>query len=303
MAKNYHNQAILSLMGANIIWGAASPIFKLTLQDLPPFTLAFVRFFGAMLIMLPFAADKLWIDKKDWLKIIFLSLSGVTVNISFFFLGLQLAPAINAPIIASSGPVFLYIFSIFILKEKNHPKVLLGTIIALFGVLTIIGQPFILRRLDREFIGNIFFLIATLGSVGHAVFSKEVLPKYQAITVTFWSFLIGNLTFFPFFVQEMVKYHPFMNVDYRGLLGIIFGIFFSSALAYFLFEWSIEKLPVQEVGVFTYIDPVVATLIAVPLLKETITIVFLAGSLMVFSGIFIAEGRLQYHPWHNLKKI
>lgn len=35
----------VALVIANIIWGGASPIFKYALQNIPPFTLAFIRFF------------------------------------------------------------------------------------------------------------------------------------------------------------------------------------------------------------------------------------------------------------------
>lgn len=175
-------------------------------------------------------------------------------------------------------------------------------IISLIGVLVIVGQPLLSRGVNGEILGNLFFVLATIGAVGHAVFSKEIMPKYSAVTVTFWSFLIGSITFFPFFVYEMINLHPLTSLDSRGLTGIVFGIFLSSALAYFLFEWGTKKLAAQEIGLFTYIDPVAAIIIAIPLLHETITPIFIIGSLLVFSGIFIAEGRLHYHPLHKLRK-
>ena len=84
-------------------------------------------------------------------------------------------------------------------------------------------------------------------------------------------------------------------------LGILFGVFLSSALAYFLFNYGIAKIKTQEVGLFTYIDPIVAVLIAAPLLQEYPTAHFFAGTLLVFGGIFFAEGRVHWHPFHKLK--
>lgn len=299
---NNKNKAILALIIANIIWGAASPIFKLALQNLPPFTLAFLRFFGAMLLLLPFATPSFWIGKKDWLKLILLSLFGITINITFFFFGLKHAPSINAPIIASSGPVFLYIFSILILHEKPHQKVFLGIMASLIGVLIIIGQSVFEQGVNGAVLGNLFFVLATLGAVGHAIFSKEILHKYKAITITFWSFLIGQLTFLPFFIYEMIYLHPLDTIDSRGWFGLFYGVIFSSAIAYFLFEWGISQLEAQEVGLFTYIDPIAAIVIAIPLLGEAITPIFLAGSILVFLGIFLAEGRIHWHPLHKLRR-
>jgi drug/metabolite transporter (DMT)-like permease len=103
---------VLALVIANIIWGGASPIFKFALQNIPPFTLAFIRFFFAGLIFLPLALKNFQkVNLRSWLEIFLVSFFGIFINITFFFLGLKKTESINVPIIASSGPVFLYIFS------------------------------------------------------------------------------------------------------------------------------------------------------------------------------------------------
>lgn len=301
-SNKLHNQAIFALIAANIIWGAASPIFKLALENLPPFTLAFLRFFVASIFLFPLAYKNLKIQKADWLNLILVSIFGITINITFFFWGLLLAPSINAPIISSAAPVFIYIFSIFFLHEKNHPKVLLGTMTSLFGVLVIVIQPILSHGVDTQIIGNLFFIIATFGTVIHSIIGKKILDKYNPFTITFWSFLIGSLSFLPFFINEMVTIHPFETIDQRGLLGLSFGILLSSLAAYTLYHWGMKQIKAQEIGVFFYIDPIIAALIAIPLLGEKITGIFLFGSLLVFAGIFIAEGRLHYHPLHKLRR-
>src|SRR3989344_5113821 len=159
-----HQKGIIALIVANIIWGAASPIFKFSLQNISPFLLAFIRFYGATLILLPFAYPYLKIQKIDFMKVFLLSFFGVTVNIIFFFLALVHSPSINAPIIGSSGPIFIYLLSIFILKERPHTRVLLGLIFSLIGVLIIVGQPILSGELNGQLLGNIFLIIATLGS-------------------------------------------------------------------------------------------------------------------------------------------
>src|SRR3990167_381234 len=133
---------VLALIIANIIWGAAAPIFKLALTNIPPYTLAFIRFFFASLIFLPLAL-KHWqkINPKDFLIITVGVIVTITLHITFFFLGLQRTESINAPIIASSGPVFIYLLSMIILKEKKNLKVLFGMMVALLGVLVIILYP------------------------------------------------------------------------------------------------------------------------------------------------------------------
>ena len=296
-----NKSAIIALALASIIWGATAPIMKLTLAVVPVFTLAFLRFGTASLLLLPFVLKKLAIKEKDWPLVIAAAILGVTLNISFFFLGLKNAPSINAPIIASSGPIILILGSIFFLHEKPKKKVLLGTFISLIGVLIIIARPLFEAGFDlTAVIGNFYFVIATIAAVIHTLLAKELSSRYSALVISFWSFLIGSLSFFPLFWQETYSHGPII-LDIRGITGLVFGIFLSSTLAYSIYHWAIKQISASEVGVFTYIDPVVATVIALPLLKEVITPLFILGSFFVFSGIFVAEGRIHYHPFHHLR--
>ncbi|OGG20376.1 hypothetical protein A3D03_06030 [Candidatus Gottesmanbacteria bacterium RIFCSPHIGHO2_02_FULL_40_13] len=297
-----HNQGILALIIANIIWGAASPIFKWSLQNITPFTLAYWRFAVAALLLFPFCWNHLNFAKKDLPKFILLALSGVFFNITFFFFGLKYAPSVNAPVISSSAPIFLYLFAIFILHEKAKLKILLGTLISFLGVFVIVIQPLLNGQGMQLILGNIFFLLATIGNVIQVIICKDLLKKYKPVTITFWSFIIGSIAFLPFYLYEVFKYDPLHHLNINGISGLVFGIFLSSLAAYFLYAWGMEKIKAQEVGLFTYIDPLIAGAIATPLLGEEITLVFLLGAILIFAGIYVAEGRLHYHPLHKLIK-
>lgn len=290
------HQAILALIAANIIWGAASPIFKWSLTNIEPFTLAFLRFSLAALIILPFVIRHLTVRKEDRSTLVFLSLAGVTFNISFFFLGLKIAPAINAPIIATAGPLFLLASSSLFLKEKLKTKVIVGTATGFLGVSLIIFRPIAENGLDLAVLGNFLFVLATLTGVIHTVLIKKIIPHYEPMVLTFWAFVIGTVTFLPLFTIEVARFGFLPNLAFPGIVSILFGVLLCSATAYFLYHWSIKQLLAQEVGVFAYLDPIIAIVIAAPLLGEYPTPIYLLGAIFVFLGIFIAQGRLPYHP-------
>ena len=297
---------VAALIIANVIWGAASPIFKFALTNIPPFTLAFIRFFFAGLIFLPLAIGK-WqkLSLQQWIEIIFVGFFGITVNISFYFLALPKTESINVPIIASSGPIFIYLLSIIFLKEKPKLKILGGMLIALSGVLLIILSPLILdgkKLVIGAIEGNIFILIATFGTVFQTISARNILKKVNAIQVSTITFLFGSFTFIPFIKNEFINWN-FSHLNIAGLTGIIFGVFFSSALAYYFFYYGESKLKAQEVGIFTYVDPVTAIVVAAPLLHEYPNLFYIFGSLLIFGGIYLAEGRIHWHPFHKLKKI
>lgn len=293
--------AILCLIGANIIWGASAPIFKWALEDVQPFTLAFFRFFLSALVLLPFAMHNLKIKREDLYILLFLGVIGVAFRIAYFFYGLKLSSSINAPIIGSAAPVFLLIGSILLFHEKANKKVINGILLSFFGVLLVILQPIFEKGLDTSLLGNMFFLISMVLSVVYVFILKDLVKHYHPITILFWLFAIATITLFPFAFFEINTNGIASIFNTKAIIGIGFSVIFCTCLAYLLHTFGLRYIKTSEVGVFAYVDPFVAIAIAKPLLGEQVTTWFFVGAMFVFVGIFIAEGRIHYHPLHLLR--
>src|SRR3989344_2669433 len=295
--------AVLALILANIIWGASFPIYKWSLEVIPPFSFAFFRFFIGALIILPFVIRFLKVAKEDIPKLILISIISVTVQIPLLFFGLELSPSINAPIIISSGPIFLIVASVIFLKEKLKYKVLIGTLVSLLGVLAIILRPFLEGGLTGfGVLGNFLIFAATLCGVVQAIILKEITVKNNPLTVTFWMFLIGSIPLLPAVLWESASFN-LLELNMQGAIGLIYGVILAAVLAHYFLAFGIKFIKASEVGVFTYVDPIATIIVAVPLLHEAITFPYLVGAALVFLGIFIAEGRLHWHPLHKLREI
>lgn len=302
MKLSKYHLAILALIAANTIWGAAPPIFKWALHDIHPYTLALLRFIIPAIIIFPFAKGHLKVHKKDYLHVFLIGFFGITINIIFFFHGLLQAPSINAALIGSSAPIFIILFSLaFLKRERPKNKLVLGAFIGLFGVLLILVTP-LFKHGNIAALGNLLYLVSMSGGVTAVLLVRKVMKRNNPISITFWSFVTGSIGFVPFFIQEVHQYGFLTNINLQGLVGLAFGIFFSSLIAYFLQTWALKFLSAADVSVFTYIDPVVTLLIAAPLLGEFPDGVFVAGSVFVLLGIFMAEGRFHWHPFHLFLK-
>ena len=242
------------------------------------------------------------IEKVDIPKIIASSLIGITFAISFLFLGLRLAPSINAPIIFSSSPILLLLFAIFYLKEKPKSKVFIGTGISLIGVFLIILRPIFEHGFTGAILGNLFFILAIFSDSTSTIIVKKYINKYSPLTVVFWSFLIGSTLLLPAAAFETRNINFFDIFTYQGIIGIAYGVVLAAVIAHLLYTFGIKYIKISEIGIFAYVDPIATALVAIPLLNEEITFYYLLGSLLVFAGIFIAEGRIHYHPFHLLKE-
>lgn len=303
MSLSKHQKAVIALIIANIIWGAASPIFKWSLENIGTFTLAFLRFFIASYLVLPFTYNKLRVRREHILNLTLASIFGITLNISLFFIALSLTASINVPIIGSTGPVMLLIASSIFLREKLKPKVINGLFLSLIGILLIIIVPVYKTGIDTSILGNLLLIGATISSVIHTILMKKITNYYDAITLTFWSFFISSITFFPFMLYETATIGFLPGLDIKGIIGILFGAFLSSAAAYGLFQYAVKNMHASETGIFTYLDPFPAIIIAIPLLGEKLTAEYILGAVLVFLGIYLAESRIHYHPIHLLRNL
>lgn len=297
--------AVIAVLLSYLFWGAAPPIFKYALTDIPPFTLAFIRFFVAGIILLPFVMPHVKkITRKQLIQIVAGGLWGVSLNVGFLFVGLQYAPSINVHIISSLGPLVLYFLSIWLLKEKPHIQIVKGMLISLCGVAIIVFAPLIKAGYDIEqtysissqLLGNVFFIVAMIGGVMISIHTKRVIDKVDTLTITGVQFFVGALTFLPFMWHELLDW-SFAELTPPSWIGIIYGVIFSSVLAYWLHNYALKRMSAQEIGVYGYMMPVVAVLVAIPLLGEYPDAFFIVGSLFVFIGMFISER----HP--HLKKM
>lgn len=297
---NKHFLPFIALILASSIWGANNTVMKITLLSVPLFLLAFIRFGAASVLLLPFVVKKLRVKRQDWGRLLLCGLCGVTLNIAFFFSGIKLTTALNAGIIVSSTPIFTLLFANIFLKEKITYKLLAGSALGIAGIIVIIGRDILYNGLSLSPVGDLLMLAATLSFVAYEILSKRLFKTYNSSTITYYSFLIGALTFLPLAFFELIN-NPvwFTYLTATSFFGIGYGILCASLLAYSFWEWGLSKIEASRVGFFFYLDPVVSTIVAVLVLSEKITMPFVLGSLLIFAGLFLAEGRLPYHSAHQ----
>src|SRR5258706_8135203 len=303
MTFSVTKKAIIALILANIIWGATPPLMKWALTDVPTFTLAFLRYLIPSILLGIIAFKRLRIDKRDIPKIIVAAVTGTTLNIGLYFIGMHYTQSINVTVIASASPVFLLIGCMLFLNERPSKKTLLGNLMGLSGVLLIVIEPILVMQASKSFIGNLLLVGSAIASIVNTLIAKELVGKYSAMTLTFWTFFIGAISFLPLAGYEQLTQGLFItHLTLSGVVGIIYGSFFASFLAWLLFYYGLRRVLASETGVFMYIDPIATLIVAIPLLHEFPTPLFILGSLFVFFGIYIAEGRLHWHPLHRLLK-
>ncbi len=295
----------IALLIAHLIWGANFVVAKVTLDEFPPMSLAFLRFSLACLFLAPFVwvqIKKVKIDKKDLPKLAACGLLMITLNIAFFFEGISRTSAIDASLLTLIIPMFSVLIGWIYLKEKIYLINLGGVFLGLIGALIIVGLPQIITGSysSKTVIGNLLIIAASIVFVIGAVYSQKMLKKYSTLIVTAIAFLVGSVTFFAPAVREYLQ-----NPDWTqfitpvGILGLIYMTLLSSISAYFLFEWGLSKTSIVKADLFQYIEPFIAASLAVFLLGEKLSASFLTGAVFILAGVYLGTFAKEAHHRHH----
>jgi drug/metabolite transporter (DMT)-like permease len=285
--KNY--KAHIALVAANILFGINFPVAKSLMPNyFHPIEVIILR--AGISAILFFVVQQLFfkekIEKKDLLTLALCGLFGVTINQVLFFEGLNLSNTIDASIIMATIPVMVLLISIFLIKEKLTVAKLTGIIVGAAGAMITILYGKNISGGSDVLKGNIFLFINAFSYSIYFVIVKPMMGKYSPITVMKWTFLFGFLFIIPFTSHAFtnVKWEIFTGFTWSALAYIIVGTTF---LAYLLIAFSMKFVNPSVASYYNYLQPVVASMLAVLMYDEKITIVKIVSALMIFAGIYL----------------
>lgn len=135
------NLAYLYLTITVSAWGSLYVASKFVLQQVPTFTLLFLRYLlaGIVLLLVLLQRKPQKIAREDYKYIFFIGFAGYFLSVGAQLLGTKMADASLASLINAMNPVSIILFASLILKEKFTVNKLVAVIAAIVGTYIIIG--------------------------------------------------------------------------------------------------------------------------------------------------------------------
>ncbi|KKS13343.1 MAG: DMT(Drug/metabolite transporter) superfamily permease [Candidatus Daviesbacteria bacterium GW2011_GWB1_41_5] len=299
----------VAIILAHIIWGLNFLVAKLTLAEFPPMTLAFLRFFLATLLLVPFllAEKKIKIEKVDLPKLICVGILMASLNIAFFYMGLSRTTVIDASVLTMVIPIISVLGGWVILREKVYSANLIGIILGLGGTIAVIGIPLLFLGVQISasmMLGNFLIILASVSWVSGAILSKTICKKYSTLIITTAIFLTGAVTFLiPALLEYLQNPGWISQVTYLGIFGLVFITIGASICSYFLFEWGLARVGVIKADLFQYIEPAVAVTLGVLILNEQLRFSFIIGGLLIAIGVYWSTLLKKDHKHHRAHRV
>ncbi|RNC88353.1 MAG: DMT family transporter [Winogradskyella sp.] len=284
--------AIFALFMVQLLYGLNYTFAKIVINDnyIKPFAFVILRVVGATMLfwVFSFLFPKEKVERKDYIKFFTAAIFGVAINMLLFLKGLELTTPIHAASIVTITPVIILILSALILKEKITTLKVIGVTLAFSGALalTLFGES--TREGDNIVLGNTFIFINAISYSIYIILIKQLTEKYHPFTFIKWLFLFGCFMVIPFGYNQLKEIHweTFTPYVYFSVGFVIIGATFAT---YILNPYALSKLKASTVGVFIYLQPVIAGLFATVMGADVIDVVKLVAMLLIFSGVYLVS--------------
>lgn len=306
---NRRTTAALYLLLVSLIWGAASPIVKNTLQWFDPWLFLTYRFAISTLIALPYLAfsrAKLPVKASDQWLVLITGFISAPLSLFLFFEALDKTTALSGSLITAAGPLFLILGGVLFFRDRIGRNEKIGITIAILGTLLTVVGPLILNgHADTlgKLEGNGLMLLAVITDIVGALLSKEAMKKgINATLVAQTQFVVGFVVFLPllFLITTPEEaWFTIVTAPWQAHLGVLYMALLSGIVAYTIRNIAIKTIEVSESALYQYLQPLWAAILAVLWLKEAITPSYIAGGLVITVGVYLAEQKRARHPSHN----
>jgi drug/metabolite transporter (DMT)-like permease len=283
----------LEALFAVVVWGASFIATKITVGQISPTTVVWLRFaIGIPILLLAVIMRKQFAFPKgnEWWYFALLGFLGITFHQWLQSNGLRTAQATTTAWIVSTSPAFIAILGWLVLKEKLKLVQSLGIVLAMVGVMVVVSKGDLSSLAIGKFgtYGDFLILISAINWAVFSILSRRGLQNHPSTMMTFWVMTIGWLiTSVAFFGNR--NYIEFTQLDLRGWSAMIYLGVFTTGLAYIAWFDALSQLPAAQTGAFLFIEPLTSMVVASIILNEQITPVSVLGGVVILVGIWMVN--------------
>lgn len=289
MSKNL--QAHLALFAVALIYGSNYSIAKEVMPAyIQPAGLILLR--GASGTILFWILHSLFIkekvERKDFKKLILCAAFGVTINQMCFFVGLNWTTPINASLIMILVPMLVLIVSAVLLGERMSLRKIIGISIGCFGAGLLIAYGQNIEFSSNGLIGDLFILINATSYAIYLVIVKPLMEKYHPLTVVKWIFTFGVIAMIPFGWNDLLAVE-WSTIPPMIWLAIAFIIVCVTLMTFLFNGFALGIVHPSIVSIYIYLQPLVATIIALSLGKDQLSQEKILAAGLIFLGVFLVS--------------
>ncbi|HYP05662.1 MAG TPA: DMT family transporter [Bryobacteraceae bacterium] len=293
MPKRPSSLKIYSLVTLMTTWWSLNYIVaKYALREFPPLMASGIRMIFAGSIMLAvYSWRRSSRPRPSWTRseiarLIVLGILGVGLNQFFFVLGISMTTVSHAAIMVGLSPITVLFLAAASGLEKLSALKLTGMVVALCGVGVL--QLSSSKSDGATLLGDLLVYGAAFTFALYTVRGKRETAKLDGVAVNTFAYVGSAVAMLPVTVGYAIGF-DFARVTWVAWASLLYMAVFPSVICYSIYYYALTHVPASRVSAFSYLQPLLATTMAIPLLGEHPTKSLIAGGALVLAGVFLAE--------------
>jgi len=291
-----------------VLWALNFIAAKIAMRSLPSPAVASFRVFLGGVAMLPayliFSRTAAFADALktrargfnawDLWTFFYLGFFGVVINQMCFALGLNHTAVSHGAVIIGMAPVYTLALALLFRIEKATWRKFTGIAMAFAGIAVLAAENGMTTR-SPSLEGDAVMMTGAIGFAFYSVLGKRVAARYDALTMTAFNHFAGAIVVLPIVLYQahaLLIDARWRRVPWQGWTSVIYMAVFSSAVAYVLYFWLLKYLQASQLAAFTYLLPVIATILGIIWLGERGSLMQIVGGGLALAGVYwIESGR------------
>lgn len=283
--RSQRHQAVV-VLGIGLIAISFASIF-IKLCDAPSLVIAAYRLTIAAVFYLVFTRIRsgsiLSAYSKSQLKIALVSGVFLTIHFATWITSLKFTSVASSVVLVQSAPIFVALGSFIFLREKPSKLMLLGILIALLGSIMISAYDFSLDK--NSLVGNLLAAGGAIGAAGYLLAGRKLraeLDTFQYVTAVY------SVAAMLLLIIAIISQASFIGYSSKTYLLLVAIALIPQVIGHTTLNWALKYFTATAVAVIILGEPIGASILALVILGENISLIKIFGGLIILSGVIIA---------------
>ncbi|MCF5167398.1 EamA family transporter [Pseudomonas congelans] len=268
------------------LWGAQVTAVKIGGQELPPILMVAMRFALMAAVLMPFCGTP---KRSEWLPVLWIASLVGALHFGLLYCGISRVDASTSAIAYQLATPFTLLLAFAVQGERIALPVVGGIVIALLGVLTVLGGV----GKGGALSGILLVIAAAFVFAVGTLLTKRWGP-FNPVAISAWTALIAAPELL--IVSAAVEGHAWGSVltaSPTAWAAVLYTAISGGLIGFGLWYWLLGRHPIQRLTPFLLLVPVFAVAVSQLLLKEGLSLSLVVGGLAVLAGVGLCQVRLQ----------
>lgn len=290
--ENKKLQAHGAILLANTIFGLGVPVTKLLLDDwVSPMTYMATRSLGAAVVFWIIAAfmkpEK--VQRQDLIVIMLGGLMGFVISQTLTAWALDYTSPVYFSLIATLTPVAVMLMAALFIGEHITGVKFLGVMLGIAGAVLMVFMGQTSGSGTNDLLGILLAILSVLTWAVYMIITRKVAQKYTPVTQMKYVFLISAIVTVPIAWPELdsQQLYSAATFGWEGALEMTFIVLGATVLGYFLIPFAMQSLSATTVSIYTNLQPMVASFVAIAIGQDRLTWDKPVAALLVLLSAYI----------------